>query len=324
MKITSSLSGKKRHADTAERFAVAGLGQCSLDYLCIVDSFPECDSKCEFNEFKIQGGGPVATALVVLARWGIQARFAGVVCRDSFGISILEELGREAIDCSATVIRNGQKSQFAFICVEKNTGKRTIFWGRPDTSPFDPHEVPGDFLENVNALHLDGLFMEASLHLARLAQSKKIPVILDAGSFRPGMIELIHQTDHLIASETFARQFAPQTSLPDLLMELKKMGPELVAITLGEKGSISVWEEGPYLLPALDIEPKDTTGAGDVFHGAYIYALLKGCSAPDRIRWATVAASLSCQSLGGRAGIPSLEGMEEKFPETGDFQNPNT
>lgn len=302
---------------------VAGLGQCSLDYLCTIDQYPRVDTKCEFSDFLVQGGGPVATALVMLARWGISARFAGVACRDRFGRAILEGLEDEQIDTSAVRIERGERSQFAFICVEKRTGKRTVFWGRPEASSLRASDIPEGFLNNANALHLDGLFVEASLHLARRAKERNIPVILDAGSLRLGMLELVRYTDHLIAAENFIGRFRPGGSLTSCLRELRQMGPQVVTVTLGERGSVSLWEDAPYRLPALRVEAKDTTGAGDVFHGAYIYGLLQGWSVPERIRWATVAAGLSCRSLGGRAGIPALKEVRERLSEPGPFRNSN-
>ncbi len=300
---------------------VAGLGQCALDYLCTIDRYPPPDTKCEFDDFLVQGGGPVATALVVLARWGISARFAGVVCRDPFGEVILQGLEYERVDTSAVLLEEGSRSQFAFICAEKETGRRTIFWGRPEASSFPASEVPADFLDGVDALHLDGLFSEASLHVARRAKERNIPVILDAGSMRPGMLELIRHTDHLIAAENFIRHFEPERALADRMYKLRQMGPRVVTVTLGERGSASIWDDDLRRLSALRVEARDTTGAGDVFHGAYIYGLLQGLSAPERIRWATVAAGLSCRSLGGRTGIPSLSEVEERLSELGPFRN---
>jgi ribokinase len=234
---------------------------------------------------------------------------------------ILQGLIEERIDTSAVRIQEGSRSQFAFICVEKEAGKRTIFWGRPDASPFPPAELPDDFLAGVDALHLDGLFVDASLHLARKAKECQIPVILDAGSLRPGMLDLIRYTDHLIAAENFMCQYSAESSLASRLIKLKQMGPEVVTVTLGQRGSVSLWEDMPYQLPALKVRARDTTGAGDVFHGAYIYGLVQGWEAPERIRWATVAAGLSCQSLGGRSGIPTQGEVEERLSEPGPFRN---
>jgi ribokinase len=256
-----------------------------------------------------------------LSRWGIAARFAGVVGGDPFGRIILKGLQEERIDTSAVRVREGGRSQFAFICVEPKTGHRTIFWGRPEASPLQAAEVPEGFLRDAGALHLDGLFLEASLHSARSAKRCGIPVVLDAGSLKPGMLELIRYTDHLIAAEEFIRRYEPEAPLARRLCKLREMGPEVVTVTLGDRGSVSLWEDAPAWLGALRVKAVDTTGAGDVFHGAYIYGLLKGWSPPERIRWATVAAGLSCRFLGGRSGIPSLREVRERLSETGPFRN---
>ena len=133
------------------------------------------------------------------------------------------------------------------------------------------------------------------------------------------MLDLIRYTDHLITAENFIGEYFPEQPLASRLGRLKEMGPQVVTVTLGQKGSVSLWEDIPYRLPALTVQARDTTGAGDVFHGAYTYGLLQGWSPPERIRWATVAAGLSCRSLGGRAGIPTLNEVEERLPEPGPF-----
>ena len=104
---------------------------------------------------------------------------------------------------------------------------------------------------------------------------------------------------------------------------LRQMGPQVVTVTLGERGSVSLWENTPRWLPSLPVKARDTTGAGDVFHGAYIYGMLQEWPVPDRIRWATVAAGLSCRSLGGRSGIPVPEEIREKLSELSPFRNSN-
>lgn len=299
---------------------VAGMGQCSLDFLCTVDEYPEEDTKCECNDFRMEGGGPVATALVALARWGVSARFCGVVCTDDFGRKILADLEREGVDTRGVAVRPGGVSQFAFICASPRSGSRTIFWRRPESFPLQPEEIPPDFLLGASALHLDGLFAEASLHAARKAREMGIPVVLDAGSVRPGMLPLVTLTDHLICAETFARQFDPQSSIGTTLERLKALGPAVVTVTLGSRGSVSLWEDVPWHLPALKVDVLDTTGAGDIFHAGYIRGLLERLSPPDCLRWATAAAALSCRALGGRSGIPSVQEVAAALDQLGPLR----
>jgi ribokinase len=299
---------------------VAGIGQCSLDFLCTIERYPEPDTKCEFHEFLIQGGGPVATALVALRRWGFSARFSGVICSDSFGREILAGLEGEGVNVDSVAFREHGLSQFAFICIGEDCGARTIFWRRPDAEPLRPSEIPEAFLRGADALHLDGLFAEASLEAAKKAREQGIPVVLDAGSVRPGMLPLVRFTDHLICAENFARQFDPGAPLSDVLYRLKDMGPRLVSITLGPRGSVSLWEDAPCHLPALALQAKDTTGAGDIFHAGYLYGLLRGWLPQDCIRWATAAAGLSCRHLGGRSGIPPVNAVEERLADLDAFR----
>jgi len=303
------------------RLTASGIGQCCLDYLITVDRFPVPDSKQEFLDLAVQGGGPVATALVLLARWGVKTRFSGVVGGDPFGRDILEGLNGESIDTTCLQVRREGRSQFAVICVERESGRRTIFWGRPQGPELQPGEVSDGFLHGAQALHLDGSFAETALDLARKARSAGVPVILDAGSSKPGMWELIRCTDHLIASETFARQVSQGRPLERLLPELRDMGPQIVTVTLGERGSVSLWEDRPMALPALRVPVRDTTGAGDVFHGAYVFGLLRGWPPEERLRWATVAASLSCRAVGGRAGIPDPGVVADRLPDLGPFRS---
>jgi len=293
--------------------SVAGLGQCSLDTLCLVPAFPPPDTKCECRELLTEGGGPVATALVLLARWGVSTRFAGVVGDDECGKKIIGELVREKVDTSAMVCRPGGHSQTAFIVVERNTGRRTIFWRRPDKGSYRPGEVPEGFLDGVQALHLDGLFATASISLARRARRLHVPVVLDAGSLRPGMMDLIRHTDHLIASEGFSRHLRPRGPRREVLFELKQLGPRVVTITLGAAGSVSLCGDRMVVLPALRIRSRDTTGAGDVFHGAYIYGLIRGWAPAAGLLWATVSAGLSCTVPGGRSGIPRLSSVSRQL-----------
>ena len=114
---------------------VHGLGQCSLDHLAFISAFPKRDSKCPVTGLTVQGGGPVATALVALSRWGIACSMAGVIGDDESGGRILASLEEEGVDTTGLIIRRKSASQFAFIAAEKGNGARTIFWQPPTGAP---------------------------------------------------------------------------------------------------------------------------------------------------------------------------------------------
>lgn len=289
---------------------VCGLGQCSLDYLALVDGYPEIDTKKEVLEWHEQGGGPVATALVALSRLGVQCRFYGVVGDDPEGEKIRQSLVDEGIDVKGLRRREKASSQTAFIAVEKSSAKRTIFWRRPSGGELTAEEIGEVFWEDCGFLLLDGLVSEVSLHAAREAHARNIPVMLDAGTARPGLLEIAENSDYLVASEGFARGNGWDLSPGFLEKKKDALGLRTLTITLGGSGSITVSDRVDRI-PAFAVEAADTTGAGDVFHGGYIYGLLQSWDIRDTLTFASALAAMKCMKIGGRAGIPRLDEVRE-------------
>jgi ribokinase len=297
-----------------QNFQVFGLGQCSLDYIGKVKSYPSPDTKCEFTDMIIQGGGPVATALVALARWGISCSFCGVVGNDPFGSLIRASLDQEGIDASGVLIRPGFNSQFAFIVAEPGLGRRTIFWRRPTGPPPTPGELDLGIIQSAEVVHTDGLFAEASLSACRKAKETGVQVVVDAGSLREGMLELARVSDFFLASEPFARSLVGDDKPLEACRQLAELGPRVAGVTLGAKGYVALAEGRIIERPAYPVNAVDTTGCGDVFHAGFIYGLLQGWAFEkclDLGAWAAARVSLE---LGGRTGIPDLETLQERFP----------
>lgn len=295
---------------------VVGIGQCALDNLFIIDSFPVPDTKKEVLEWTIAGGGPVATALASLSRLGVECDFHGITGDDEAGEKIRTSLLTENVHINGLISRPGSDSQVAFIAVEKESGKRTIFWKRPSAAPLTPDELPDNFLDRADFLHIDGLMHEASVHAVKKARKRNIPVMLDAGRMRENMMELAHMCDYVVGSEEFAREFSGSDSFePEkVIRQMETFGAKAVTITLGEKGSITLSDNKIFTTPAFTVDVVDTTGAGDVFHGGYIYGLLQKWDIMEVVRFASAFAALKCRKLGGREGIPELK-------ETMDFLN---
>lgn len=294
---------------------VAGLGQCSLDYLCLVDSYPEVDTKKEALAWHEQGGGPVATALVALSRLGVKCCFHGVAGDDEAGGKIRQELKDAGVDIKGLVQRKGSASQMAFIAVEKSTAKRTIFWIRPSGEALQPDELSRDFLKGSCFLLIDGLMMAASFAAVKKANEMNIPVMLDAGSARQGMLELARRCDYVVASEGFAEGLGWKLMPEALMNECKELGIKTLTITRGEQGSITVSGDRIIRMPAFKVDAVDTTGAGDVFHAGYIYGLLQGWDLERTVRFASAVAAIKCKSMGGRAGIPRLNEVAQFLQE---------
>ncbi|HDK17711.1 MAG TPA: sugar kinase [Nitrospirae bacterium] len=293
---------------------ISGLGQCSFDHLFIVDSFPAVDTKKEVIEWMACGGGPVATALVSLKRLGHDCSFCGITGDDESGGKIRDSLKNEGVNVTGLIKRKGALSQTAFICVDKGSGKRTIFWKRPTGEALRPDEIPGNFLDNADLLLLDGLMKEASISAAKRAKDKGIPVMLDAGRVREGMLELAGMCDYIVASEEFGRGLLGRNNTFDpgkALLKMKAFGAKAATITLGDRGSMTIAGEEMFHTPAFSVDVLDTTGAGDVFHGGYIHGLLRKQEIKEVVRFASAFAALKCRKLGGREGIPTLKQVEQ-------------
>ena len=291
---------------------IYGLGQCSLDYIGKIAMYPPADSKCEFTGMTIQGGGPVATALAALSRWGLRCTLAGVIGDDFFGDQIRAGLEAEGIDLRGLWVRKGLASQFAFIAAEPGLGRRTIFWQRPTGPPPGPEELDFDLIRQAKVFHTDGLFPEASLAAAEAAREAGVRVVVDAGSLREGMLELVRLSDCFIASLAFARSLVGKDDPVAACREMAVRCPGLVGVTLGKKGYVALDRGRLIRRPAYPVAAVDTTGCGDVFHAGFIYGLIKGWTVDRSLDWGAWAASRVSLKLGGRAGIPPLPGWVEK------------
>jgi len=289
---------------------VFGIGQCSLDYLGQLPAYPPPDVKCEFTNLVVQGGGPVATALVALKRWGLDAFMAGVAGDDDFGAQITSSLTSESIDTGGLVIRKNHHSQFAFIVSEPAKARRTIFWQRPTGHPLQPEELDINLLLKSSAFHTDGLFPEATLFACRKAKEAGIPVIVDAGSLRDGMLEIAKLSNCFVTSETFSNALSRNPE--ETCRILAGLGVRFTGVTLGAKGYVALINGRFIRKSAYPANAIDTTGCGDVFHAGLTYGIVQGWDAEKSLDFGAWAAARVSEQMGGRSGIPNIRDFYEK------------
>jgi sulfofructose kinase len=292
------------------KIEVYGIGQCALDFLGIIGSYPPADSKCEFTNLVVQDGGPVATALVALQRWGYKSAFAGIIGDDEYGIKILNSLQSEGVDIAGLKIRKDAGSQVAFAMAEPANGNRTIFWSRSTGQDLTFDEIDSNLLTNARLFHTDGTYPDASVTASIKAKKAGVLVSVDAGSMRPGSLEIAKNSNYFIASETFANSFAPNSSPEEACYKLKELGPDLVAVTLGDRGYVALTDGDLIKGQAYKVETIDTTGCGDLFHAGFIYGILKKWSMKECLDFGAWAAAMVSRYQGGRKGIPDLNEIE--------------
>jgi ribokinase len=284
---------------------VSGIGQCSIDYISVMDEFPMENTKLEITPYKIFGGGPVATALVTLSRFGVKTKFMGVISDDDAGLMIKEGLIKEGVDVLHIIEVPNKRSQTAFILVNKHNAKRTIFWSKP-TAIIENIFLPLDFIIGSALLHLDGFMFDISMSAALIARKNQIPIMIDIGSFSEQRYEIVKISDYVVCSEIFSNVFSDG----DHEKTIKKLignGSKIATVTLGTRGSLTAVDNKIIHQPAYSVAAVDTTGAGDVFHGAYIYGIINKWDIVDTLKLAASSAALKCLKLGGRDGIPDIE-----------------
>lgn len=291
---------------------VLGVGNCTLDQIAVVERFPESDGKVEMSTFSVQGGGTAATAVTVLARWGAEAKFVGKVGADARGRQIEKTLANEGVDTGALVREEGAISQLSIITVEQGTGRKQTFFTRGNVAPLRPEELDASLLDGVELLLVDGHFPTAQIKMMTAARERGVPVVLEASQVCPTVAELVGFCDYIVATERFASQFTGVGQLEGLCRAMLERGPHTVVVTLGDEGSVAMSARDRRLIRQLahDVEVVDTTGAGDVFLGAFVYGVLKGWPLDRKVGVANIAASRSCTNLGARSAIPSLDQVE--------------
>ncbi len=287
-------------------FDVVGMGLNSVDFIGIVPEFPTGNSKMKLLRFSRQGGGQVATALVALSRWGIKTRYIGKIGGDEFGTFSLNSIRDEGVDISSVRVEPHATTQLAMIIVDARSGDRTILWERDEKLMYRKDELRKEEVCSGKILHLDGHDIQAAIQCARWAKEEGIPTVLDIDKVELLTLELIKEIDFVVSSARFPKLITGISDEEKALRELQKVTNGFLCATLGEKGAIALVNGEILYVEGFKVKAVDTTGAGDVFHGGFIYGLLQNWDLKDILRFANAAAALKCREIGGRKGIPSL------------------
>ncbi len=288
---------------------LVGVGLNDTNTLISLAKFPAAGSKVEYESQSILPGGQVASAVVACRRWGMSARYVGVLGDDEAG-----RIHREAFDRAGVETRilsaNGAGSAHSIILID-NAGERTVLSRRDERLALDPFALDREWIVNARALLVDGYDTAAAAQAAAWARAAGIPVIADLDEIYPGVESLLENIDYLIVSRDFPGRLMHESSLELALRKMMtRYGCKLAAATLGEDGVLA--RDGRELVhrAAYRVPVVDTTGAGDVFHAGFIYGLYRGWPLARQLDFACAAAALNCMALGARGNIQSLDEIE--------------
>jgi len=289
------------------RVSVLCVGHAAYDLCMSVAAYPAENSKMQTDLLVESGGGPAANAAWLLAHWGLPTAMAGVVGDDDYGRRILAELQQGGVGCSLMQTRPGYLTPVSFIIANRANGSRTIINRRAAAAGLElPRQTPAELQPRL--LLFDG--HEPAASLAALEAFPSALSVLDAGTLREGTELLSRRVDYLVCSERFAAQATGRGEVEahwqDCLRELQARNGKVVVVTLGEKGLAFSDGRQQGRLPALPVRAVDTTAAGDIFHGAFVFGLAQEMELCRALRLATIAAGLSVQRPGGRPSTPDL------------------
>lgn len=290
---------------------VVAIGLNATDTLIRVPRFPAFDSKTKILSSCVLPGGQAATATVACHRWGLRSRYVGKIGDDAAGRLQREEFAREGVDARLIEVPNCS-SQLAFIIVDQETGERTILWQRDDGLDLRVEELPQDWIRTARLIHVDGHPCTPATAAARWAREAGAIVTADLDNPYPGIEELLEHVDFMISSREFPERLL---GIPDLLESLpeisRRFGCRVAGATLGRDGVLA-WDGAQFhYCPAFRVDAVDTTGAGDVFHAGFAYALLRADELPVILEFACAAAGLNCASIGARGGIRPVAEIED-------------
>lgn len=289
-------------------FDVVGVGLNATDTLLVVSHFPAYGGKVPFIQEILSPGGQVASALVACSRLGLRTKYIGTIGDDERGRIQMQSLEGSDIDLTHVQRRCNCSNQSAYIIIDQSTGERTVFWNRPDCLAITPEEITADQITCARMLHIDGHDTPAVARAASLARAHNIPVSVDVDTIYPGFENVLPNVDYLIASSEFPARW---THIEDPFRALEKLhcdyGMKVAAMTLGAHGALALMDGEFVYAPAFVINCIDTTGAGDVFHGAFCYAVLQGMPIDRALEFSNAMAALNCLGLGARGHIGGLE-----------------
>ena len=295
-------------------FDAVGFGLNAVDHLIVVPEYPAFDTKMRLLDHKQSAGGQTASAMVALRRLGLKTAYAGRFGSDPEGLFGFQTLKDDDVNVDFAEIVEGARNQIAFITIDARSGERTIVWDRDDRLAYKPEEAPAEFGSIGRVLHLDAHDPPACVRVAQAARESGAIVSADIDNVYEGLPELLPLIDIMIGSKEFPRRVTGITDERAALIELKvRYGCALVGMTIGAAGAV-VYGDGSFIESPGFAAPggcRDTTGAGDAFHGGFLYGLLTGEDIETSLKLGNAVAAIKCSALGARTALPTQSELNE-------------
>jgi sugar/nucleoside kinase (ribokinase family) len=293
-------------------FDVAGVGASCIDQVCRLPVFPEAGgprAKVRMQDQTRTCGGQIATALATCASLGLRATYLGAVGDDEDGRRIRGALSARGIDLAHLEV-GAAPTATATILLDP-TGDRIVLWHRDPALRYSPDRLPAGVIAASRVLHVDDVDVPAAIAAATIARAHAVPVTCDIDHVTPGTRELLRLVSHPVFAESVPLELTGEASPERALRALRRTHPGTLVVTLGERGAIAL--EGTELLaaPGFPVPVVDSTGAGDVFRGGYIFGIVSGWALERQLWFANAAAAVSCTRAGAMGGVPTPADVDD-------------
>jgi sulfofructose kinase len=291
---------------------VVGLGENSVDLVYRLPVWPlpnTTTSKTRISSHGVLAGGQVITTLATCAALGLRARYAGAFGNDANGRYIRDEAAARGVDVSDAIVRDAP-NRYAVILIDDLQGERVVLWDRDARLDLHGDEIRADIITAARVLHVDDTDESAAIAAARIARSAGVQVTCDVDRVSPRTEELLRSVTIPILGEHVPQALSGDADPERALRRMRGWHDGWLCVTLGTRGSMLLEGDQLHHVPAFTVHAVDTTGAGDVFRGAFVDALLRGKTPEAILRFANAAAAVSCTRAGALGGVPSRAEIE--------------
>jgi sugar/nucleoside kinase (ribokinase family) len=291
------------------RFDVVGVGANSIDHVYRVPGWPQPEgpaAKLRVTDHQLSCGGQTATTLSTCAAMGLRATYIGAFGCDPHGRRMRQELGERQVDLTYAITREAPNA-YAVILIDDLRGERMVLWDRDARLELRPEEIEADVIAGARILHVDDADETAAIRAARIALDAGVPATSDIERVSNQSEELIAMVSTPIFAEHVPSALTGEPDVERALRRLRRPHHRMLCVTLGARGALLLEGDRSYVEPGFKVDVVDTTAAGDVFRGAFIYGLLQGCGAQAIVEFANAAAAVSCTRAGAINSVPTID-----------------
>ena len=297
---------------------IVGIGANVFDTLYNIPTYPTEDTKMRAAACKTAGGGPVATGLVAAQKLGEDTAYIGVLSDDNGGRFLKADFEKYGVKTDLIEVKSGYRSFASVLWLCADTASRTCVFDKGDLPPLVLTDEQKQGVRDAEILMVDGNEMDAAVDAAAIARDSGTKVLYDCGGLYEGVERLLALTDIMIPSEEFALGHTGCATAAEAAKNLFDLySPEIVVITQGKRGGIIYDGEKVMEYPIYPADVVDSNGSGDVFHGAFAAALVKGFDYLKCCHFSSAVSALKCTGIGARESVPDFETVKNYLKENG-------